>query len=463
MKNLQKITWFFLALLLAFTACDDNDNDNDGGTDPNPVDPTAFAITANATTNLNEITGDLKTGTITLEASKKYLLKGFVKIGDGATLTIPAGTIIKGDFASKGTLIIERGGKIMAEGTAAQPIVFTSNAAKGSRGPSNWGGIVIAGKAPINQAGGEAEFEGGYKVKFGGTEPNDNSGKLKYVRIEFGGIALLPNQEINGLTMGGVGAGTEIDYVQVSYSGDDAFEWFGGTVNAKHLIAYRTLDDDFDSDFGYSGKIQYAVASRDPLNADQSGSNGFESDNDPTGTDATPKTSVMFSNVSLFGPYKTTGMSIDPNFKTGVHIRRNSAMSLLNSVVAGYPTGLLIDDAKSEANATANALQIKNTIIAAATTPLAVKSGSTWDINTWFNTAGFGNSIVTANADLMMAGDPYGLTTPNFQPAAGSPLLTGASFTGLTGFDAVTYRGAFDGTTDWTAGWANFNPQNTDY
>lgn len=461
MKNLQKITWFFLAVTLAFTACDNNDDGS--GTTPDPVDPTAFAITLNTTTNLNEISGELKTGNITLEASKKYLLKGFVRVGEGATLTIQPGTIIKGDFATKGTLIIKRGGKIMAEGTATQPIVFTSNAAKGARGPSNWGGIVIAGKAPINQPGGEVDLEGGYQEKIGGTDPNDNSGKLKYVRIEFGGIALLPNQEINGLTLGGVGAGTEIDFVQISYSGDDAFEWFGGTVNAKHLVAYRTLDDDFDTDFGYNGKVQFIVSSRDPLNADQSGSNSFESDNDPNGTDAAPKTSVMFSNASVFGPYKTAGLAIDPNFKTGAHIRRNSAMSLMNSVIAGYSTGLYIEDPKAEANATANTLQIKNTIIAATTTPLAVKSGSTWDITTWFNTTGFGNAVLAANTDLMMAGDPYNLSAPNFQPAAGSPLLTGANFTGLTGFEAVTYRGAFDGTTDWTAGWTNFNPQTADY
>ena len=128
----------------------------------------------------------------------------------------------------------------------------------------------------VNNAAGDAFY--------GGTDANDNSGVLRYVRIEFPGIAFTDNNEINGLTCGGVGAATTLEHVQVSYSGDDSFEFFGGTVNAKYLIAYRGWDDDFDTDFGYSGKIQFAVSLRDPEIADQSGSNGFESDNDGSGT-----------------------------------------------------------------------------------------------------------------------------------------------------------------------------------
>ncbi|MES2386613.1 MAG: T9SS C-terminal target domain-containing protein [Bacteroidota bacterium] len=458
MKNLKKLSWIFVALFcLTFTACKDDKND------ATPVDENAWKIAQDTASKLYVITGNLTSGNVTLDSSKKYLLKNYVRIADGATLTIQPGTVIKGDFATKGTLIIQRGAKIMAVGTQTKPIIFTSNAAKGTRGPSNWGGVVIAGKAPINATGGEAEFEGGYGEKFGGTDAADNSGVLKYVRIEFGGVALLPNQEINGLTMGGVGSGTELDYIQVSYSGDDSFEWFGGTVNAKHLIAFRGLDDDFDTDFGYSGKIQYGVVLRDPANADQSGSNGFESDNDPTGTDASPKTAPQFSNISVFGPLKTSGTVYDPNFKRGAHIRRNSAMSVYNSVISGFPFGILIDDAKSEGNATSDALKIRNTTLAACTTPLAVNSGRTWDIASWYATVNYGNSILATNADLMMAGDPFALTAPNFQPSAGSPLLGSASFSGITGFETVTYRGAFDGTNNWTTGWTNFDPQNANY
>ena len=167
-------------------------------------------------------------------------------VEDGATLTIEPGTIIKGEKSSKGSLIVKRGGKIIANGTVDKPIVFTSNQAKGSRAAGDWGGLVLLGKAPVNKT--PAVIEGENLTQFGGTDAADNSGSLKYVRIEFAGIAFETDKEINGLTFGGVGSGTTIDYVQVSHSGDDSYEWFGGTVNAKHLIAFRGLDDDFDTD-----------------------------------------------------------------------------------------------------------------------------------------------------------------------------------------------------------------------
>ena len=217
----------------------------------------------------------------TWTSGNTYLLNGWVYIDAGVTLTIQPGTVIRGDAANKGALIIERGGKLIANGTASQPIVFTSNKAAGSRGYGDWGGIILCGYAQINQPGGTAIIEGGVgSVYGGGSNPNnaDNSGTLTYVRIEFAGIAFAANNEINGLTMGGVGNGTTIDYIQVSFCGDDAFAWFGGTVNAKHLIAFRSWDDDFDTDNGFTGKIQFAVSLRDPNVADVSGSNGFESE-----------------------------------------------------------------------------------------------------------------------------------------------------------------------------------------
>lgn len=212
-----------------------------------------------------------------LTKSKKYLLRGFVNVNPPAVLSIQAGTIIYGEKSSKGTLIINRGAKIMADGTASQPIVFTSQQPAGSRSPGDWGGIIIAGNASINVPGGTAVIEGGTGTVYGGgSSPNDddNSGVMKYVRIEFPGIAFLPDNEINGLTLGGVGRGTTIEYVQVSYSGDDSFEWFGGSVNAKYLIAFKGVDDDFDVDFGFRGKLQFGFALRDPNIADISGSNG---------------------------------------------------------------------------------------------------------------------------------------------------------------------------------------------
>ena len=209
---------------------------------------------------------------------KQYLLKGYVYVTNGTTLTIDPGVIVRGDKNTKGSLIIERGAKIMAIGTAAAPIVFTSAQPAGQRSYGDWGGVILCGKAPVNWTAGQAQVEGGPRSIYGGTDPADNSGTLRYVRIEFPGIAFSPNNEINGLTLCGVGTGTSIDHIQVSYSGDDSYEWFGGTVNAKYLVAFAGWDDDFDTDNGYAGNNQYGIGLRDPFAADQSGSKAFESD-----------------------------------------------------------------------------------------------------------------------------------------------------------------------------------------
>jgi hypothetical protein len=282
------------------------------------------------------VSGNITANT-TWTSNNTYLLNGFVYVKSGATLTIEPGTVIYGDKASKGALIIEQGAKIIADGTATQPIVFTSALPAGQRSYGDWGGLIICGRAPINVPGGTATIEGGVGSVYGGSDPNDSSGIIRYVRIEFPGIAFQPNNEINGLTLGGVGSGTIIDYVQVSYAGDDGFEFFGGTVNAKHLISLRSLDDDFDTDFGYSGKIQYAVCLRDPQAADVSASRGFESDNDASGTTNTPKTSPLSSNVTLVGPKVTNADAVNSNYRRALHLRRNTETSLYNSIVMGWP------------------------------------------------------------------------------------------------------------------------------
>lgn len=423
--------------------------DDDDATTPTPTGTTI------------EISGDLTTNT-NWTAINKYVLKGFVYVKDGATLNIEAGTVIKGDKATKGTLIIERGGKISAVGTAAKPIVFTSNEAAGSRSYGDWGGIIICGRAPINLPGGEGTVEGGTNALYGGTNATDDSGKLKYVRIEFCGIAFQPNQEINGLTLGGVGSTTEISNIQVSYSGDDSYEMFGGTVNLKNIVAYRGWDDDFDTDNGYIGKIQFALALRDKDIADQSGSNGFESDNDGSGTTATPYTKPIFSNVTVFGPMENSSTTINSLYKRAAHLRRNTQTCIYNSVFAGYPTGLFIDGSSTESNAAAADLQFRNNIIAGCTTPLS--ASASFDIQAWFNTPSFANTLLTNSTDIQ-CGYPFDLLSPDFLPQGSSPLLSGADFSNsnLQGFfTSVSYRGAF-GTTDWTEEWCNFDPQNTAY
>lgn len=399
----------------------------------------------------------------TWTSDKKYLIKGFIEVESGYTLTIEAGTKIFGDKASKGTLIINRGAKLQAVGTANEPIIFTSNASAGNRAPGDWGGLVICGKAPVNLPGGIGVVEGGLDAVFGGTEPTDTSGTLQYVRIEYPGIAFQTNNEINGLTLAGVGSGTVIDHVQVSYSGDDSFEWFGGTVNCKNLVAFGGLDDDFDMDNGYSGKVQFCVALRDPEQADVSGSNGLEHDNDASGSGATPYTTPVLSNISIYGPQATPSTTVNSNYKRSNHLRRNTHSRVFNSVFAGFPVGLLVDGGSCETNADANELKVKDCVYSAMGTLTAVASGSTWDIATWFTNGN--NTTYTDNAQLGV-NDAFNLSAPDFTLSGSSPLATGASFSDGDLSDPfitnVSYKGAF-GSDNWTAAWANWTPQSTTY
>lgn len=415
------------------------------------------------------VSGDITVST-TWNANKIYKLSGFVYVKNNATLTIEAGTLIKGVSGTKAALIIERGSKIIAQGTASQPIVFTSDKAKGSRGYGDWGGLVICGNGITNKhdsGTGIGVAEGGIGSNYGGTVAADNSGILQYVRIEFPGIPLTstPNSEINGLTLYAVGSGTTIDHIQVSFSGDDSYEWFGGSVNAKYLVAHRGWDDDWDTDNGFNGKVQFFVSLRDPASADQSQSNGFESDNDADGSTLTPVTQPLFVNGSVFGPLATPNTTINTLFRHSMQLRRGTRTSIYNTVFAGWPYGLFIDGAKgdSPAQATNNILQIEKCVMAAMPTNFVTTSLS--NSEAWYLDASRGNEIKATN-DLLMLTSPFNLTSPNFLPAANSPLLAGASFsnTRLTDafFKSVAYRGAF-GTTDWTSGWCNFDPQNTDY
>jgi hypothetical protein len=423
------------------------------------------------------VTGDITANT-TWYSTARYFLSGFVYVKNNATLTIQPGTIIKGVSGTKGALIVERGSKLIAIGTVSQPIVFTSDKPAGQRAAGDWGGVVLCGKATTNKhdsGTGVGIAEGGIGSLYGGTDDADNSGSLQYVRIEFPGIPLTAtaNSEINGLTMYAVGTGTTIDHIQVSYSGDDSFEWFGGTVNCKYLVCIRGLDDEYDTDNGFRGKLQFLLGIRDPQVADQSGSNGFESDNDADGSLLTPVTAPVFSNVTLFGPYAVSAGTPNSLFKRGMHIRRSSQLSVYNSMFVGWPKGLLIDGAlgNSPAMATNNTLQIEKCIMAGMQANFEVATGTlatpytATEEQTYFEDPSRGNNDTKTIADILGA-NLLSLTSPSLLPASGSSFLTGASFTNtrLTSsfFTVVTHIGAF-GTTNWTTGWCNFDPQNTTY
>ncbi len=448
------MTTSFRSLLLlaglsaAFTACK-KDDDKIAPTGPKTV--------------VELPAGNLTTRTLT--AGNVYLLKGAVYVPDGATLTIEPGTIIKGDKATNGSLVVRQGGTLLANGTADRPIVFTSNQAVGSRAPGDWGGVVITGRAPVNFTSGSGTVEG-YEspIPYGGTNASDNSGSLKFVRIEFAGIALTPGNEINGLTLAGVGAGTTLEHIQVMFSGDDAFEFFGGTVNAKYLVAARTTDDMFDTDNGFAGHVQYALGLADPNLSDQAGaSNGFESDNDANGSTNGPVTSGAFANVTILGPQATTGATLPAGgnkYGQAAQIRRNSALSFYNVVFAGWPKGLNIDGTASQANYDGGTLKVMGTTLAGIPAGLEFVGPTT---ATNFNAAANMNALLADNAALQLNANAFTLATPNALPAAGSPLLDASKAATLpAGFEAAPFRGAF-GTTNWLAGWTNFDPQNTAY
>lgn len=474
---MKKILFAICATTLLFGSCKQNE--------PKDPDPTP-------TSDVIELTGDISADR-TLDASKKYLLKGFVYVTKGAKLTIPAGTLVMGDKASKGTLVITRGSKIDAQGTATKPVVFTSSFAAGTRQAGDWGGIVLLGKAPVNASAGEAKLEGGLVptnggnekdyIWYGGSDVNDNSGIIKYARIEFAGIALSPDNELNSLTMGGVGAGTTLSYIQVYRAGDDAFEWFGGTVNADHLVASYTWDDDFDTDFGYSGNVQFGVAQRHKNLADISGSNGFESDNNADGTAASPQTKAVFSNMTIVGPIiagsSTSG--VNTQFQHGAQIRRNSALSIRNSIIIGFPlAGLYIDGTKGTpthnnlgATGVEGPLVFKNNILAGNAVAWKVGGLKTAaDTTIWNNFKGQASNTVISKAEdvLMVAPNKYGSAlaatpaVPSFLLQGTSPAISGSDYTGMPSFfQSVAYRGAFDASNDWTAGWTNWDAEQTKY
>jgi hypothetical protein len=436
------------------------------------------------------LTGNLTSQT--LDASKKYLIRGQTFIGDGIKVIVPAGTVIYGEKSTKGTLIVTRGGILECNGTASAPVVMTSNQAVSARDKGDWGGLVILGKAYTNQS--NPAVEGISPAQnFGGADranDTDNSGIYKYLRVEYAGIELTPNNETNSITLGGVGSATEVDYVQVSFGGDDGFEWFGGTVSAKHLISLGTWDDDFDCDYGWSGNVQFALVVRNPSSADQSQSNAFENDNGPNDTDtgAGTYTTGTFSNVTVYGPIDRVGRSNSANNVHAMDLRRRNATSIFNSVLTGFPTGLRMNQntVYSQYTSVAPAGVLANNILV-SNTAFAVGSGVTFtttDLTTFWNAANT-TSAIPANdatqdtfyADLGLRIENYFArytggasaypSDPDFTLVGAAPTLaTGASFanakfdeTGRSTFfdETVTFKGAF-GTTDWTNGWAEFRP-----
>ena len=442
-----------------------------GWTEWNPKQA-SYSSTTDATT-LNDASGIKSISTtVTLDASKVYLLTSTCVVKSGGKLVIPAGTVIRGAADLTATpklyamISVERGGMIEVNGTPKKPVVMTSNKAAGSRDRGDWGGLVLCGKA-VNNQGSDVQLEGFNNVavdntlgKFGGTDDKDNSGVIKYVRIEFAGLAFEPNKEVNSLTMGSVGSATTIEGVQCSFGNDDGFEWFGGTVNCKKLISYKTTDDDFDTDFGYRGTVQFGIAVRDTNYYDltwnatsgASTSETFESDNDAAGSGKTPYTAAVFSNITCVGPvsldktYNDLSSTQKGAFRRGARIRRNSRLSIVNSIFMGYRNFIMFDGDSTIVAAGVKAgtvsekgnlfrnNYITNTTAAAASgatnTGLAeVDSKNTPSaLDAWIKSSTNANMVDKAKygAGLILV-DPKNSTAPDFRPVSSNADLIGSS------------------------------------
>ncbi len=387
------------------------------------------------------------TASTTWTKNNVYLIQGLVFVDSLVTLTIEPGTVIRGDANTIiSSLIISRGATIIANGTPCNPIVFTSSRAAGARVRGDWGGLTILGRG-VSNLGTNVSIEGitaGTQGRYGGTNNADNSGILRYVRIEYAGFAIATDNELNSLTFGGVGSGTTVDYVQTSFGNDDAFEWFGGAVNCKHLVSYRTLDDDFDTDNGYSGTVQFALAVKDPNVADNvtnSTSEGFESDNNGTSPfTILPKTSASFYNVTQIGAFRCTSNSpsvTQPSalgFRRGARIRRNSELKIFNSILMNNWRGLTMD-ADVIANSATGGAAFKNNVVAMDYTFNSSVSGATGlalaaenaATSTYLTAVANTNSIVSTPCDVLV--NAWSFLNPDYRPnlTAGS---TGATLSG---------------------------------
>lgn len=423
----------------------------------------------------------LATGTIsgvissntTLTDDKVWFIDGPTFVQPGVTLTIDANTLIKGKTnpaqGSASYLVITRGARIVADGeSASTSIVFTSDKNSGSRTAGDWGGLIVLGDAETNKPN-STEIEGieptdipsGVSVAYGGSNNSHDGGILRYVRIEFAGEDLGNGNEINGLTLGGVGYGTELDYIQVSHGLDDGFEFFGGKVDGKHLVAFGNADDDFDFDQGYTGNIQFAVSEKvagAPFSGDP---NGIECDNDENGTTTTPITRPVISNMTVLG---LSSAGTASSLLYGNRWRRNTSFVFRNSVIAGYDEhGVLFDGAAVANKLNGGSAEFKNNLVHSFGTPVISPVSATALPNYVANTTN------SSNANFMELLNPYNTSNPDFRYNyfAAPSGIENPDFTGMPAFfdSSVYHVGAFgdDASTRWDDVWASYQPNNNPY
>ena len=453
------------------------------------------------------------TSNTTWTSNNIYLLNGEVVVRN-ASLTIQPGTIIMGredpnpndNFVLNSSLIIDTNAQLFAQGTPTDPIIFTSDQPIGARDPGDWGGVILLGNDIVNQG---ARIEGlESPLSYGGSGDNrtQGSGVLSYVRIEYAGNLLRNSSRSNGLTLAGVGANTTVNHLQVSFCREDSFEFFGGSVSARFLVSWQCRDDDFDTELGHSGTVQYAVSRRSDRGSNF-GSNGIETENDGLGTNSTPGTNTLFANITFIGPGELagdgteipTGGGVRGSFNAGMLIRRNSATNLLNSIITAWPIGTNLRDFTTAENYVIdNALKLEGITVglprnggAAIRTDNLTIGEEDAVLDRYFNlgqnavftaSAAAGTTVAsivglssaafatgTRSADgTNPAGTPNFILSPNAANLTNAvPLPTNAVSRGLI---QENFRGAFDtdgivtgGNWNFSSGWLEFDPGNAVY
>ncbi len=460
---MKKFLYSALGLALIFASSCKKDNFN-----------AQKELISGGASGVDTLVGEISVNTT---VTRTTYLEGVVYVKPGVTLTVNAGVTIKGSLGSgvldsvhletnKGTLVVEKGAKLIANGTPTSPIIWTSPKPAGTRAQGDWGGLVLLGQAPIHTATGgttntfEALPSSDPRNSYGGTNPADNSGSVTYNRFEFGGgLVLKVNQEINGVTFCGVGNGTTFNHVEVTNGGDDGFEWFGGTVNADHLISFNPRDDEFDFDEGYSGNLQFIIGYRVNLN-DVSGSHGIEADNDANATNGTPHTTPFIANATFVGPADTTSGIGPGNYYDGeIFLRRNVRLRLVNSLIIAQKQPWALVTTQTTGPLVASVAALSDSIVIGyniwqtnsahpvirSTTEGNPATGPD-DPTTLAKLSNLNNTALASLNDFKLDG--------TLTPLAGSPALSGGvnlAALGLTQFVGTTQRGAVITTDKWTS------------
>jgi hypothetical protein len=398
----------------------------------------------------------------TWTADTNWVLQGAVFVDNGATLNIEAGTRIYGQSSTNGTLIVARGSKINAQGRQDAPIVMTSDQPPGQRARADWGGLIINGAAPINVPGGEAFGEGDTGA-YGGDNPQDNSGVLRFVRVEYAGTEFSPDNELNGIAFQGVGNGTTAEFLQVHYNKDDGVECFGGTVNYKYVVCTGIADDNFDWTDGWTGNAQFLIAQQYGDDADQ----GIEADNNAENNDLTPRSNPKLYNLTLIG---------DPDFELGdesdlgILLREGTAAQIYNAIVMGFKeAGLEIDHGSTYNQAQAGTLIVNNSVFWQNNPNFS----TTLDEGAPFTPEHFATQMMCCNTVIdPMLRQPFDTISPDFRPVPNAPVANGELAVAIPPnngfFDVALFVGAMGAAKDfdfdapylgnWVQGWTNFSP-----